>query len=68
MRTYKQILRELEYCEKIAAAENLGPSIDNDGNVVLTPAQRRAVHARRAERLRKEKADFERFLENAGFR
>jgi hypothetical protein len=62
MRTLAQVERELKEAETIAGAEDLGPSVDNDGKVVYTPEQRRAMYARRAHELRVEREWFRKFL------
>lgn len=60
------IARELAAAERMAAAENLGDELDNDGRVVRTAAERRAGYARRAVRLRGELADLDRILARHG--
>jgi hypothetical protein len=60
IRNRSTIVRELERADAMAAAENLGDSLDNDGNVALTGYERRGIARRQATKLRQELADLDR--------
>ncbi len=63
MRGLRTVERELAQVEQLLArADQLDPVLDNEGRVVLTPAQVRASHRRRAARLRAERADLRKAL------
>jgi inactivated superfamily I helicase len=52
MRTLRQVERELAEAQAIVDnADRIGPSYDNEGNEVMTAAQRIASAVRRVERL-----------------
>lgn len=55
MRTLKQIDSELDYYRAVASAANLRDSVDNDGRVSKTAAERRANARDNIARLEKER-------------